>query len=72
MRITEIRTTTNVGVSVRSVPRPVGDTRLPASEPATASAASRGRKRPASIATPPSRSAKLIPYAPSLVPLGWR
>ena len=37
-------TTPNVGVSVRSVPRPAGLTRLPASEPATASTASSGQE----------------------------
>ena len=64
--------TTNVGVSVRIVPGPAGATRLPASEPATASAASIGRKRPSSIATPPSRLAKVIPKAPTLPPFGCR
>ena len=51
------------GVSVRNVPGPAGATRLPASEPATASAASSGTKRPTSIARPPSRSANVMPSA---------
>ena len=61
-----------MGESVRKVPGPVGVTRLPTSAPATASAASRGTKRPKSIATPPTRSAKVIPKAPALPgALGW-
>ena len=43
---------TKVGVSVRNVPAPAGATRLPASEPATASAASSGTKRATSIEPP--------------------
>ena len=53
-------------MSVLNVPAPAGATRLVASDPATARAASSGRKRPASMATPPSRSAKVIPNAPTL------
>ena len=51
---TPTSTTTNVGESVRNVPAPAGVTRLPTSEPATASTASSGRKRPPIIARPPS------------------
>ena len=72
IRTIATRTTPNVGVSVRSVPRPAGLTRLPASEPATASTASIGRKRPPSIARPPSTSANEMPKAPALVPFGCR
>ena len=61
-----------MGVSVRNVPGPSGGTRLPASAPATASAATSGTKRPKSIATPPSRSANVIPNAPTLPgAFGW-
>ena len=43
--ITPISSTTNVGVSVRIVPRPAGATRLPASAPAIASTMTIGAKR---------------------------
>ena len=62
---------TKVGVSVRSVPAPCGATRLPASAPATASTSRIGAKRAPSIVTPPSRSAKVMPWAPMLPGLGW-
>ena len=64
--ITKISRSTNVGVSVRKVPAPGGETCLVASEPATASAASSGTKRANSIVPPPRRSAKVMPKAPSL------
>src|SRR5262249_48122176 len=60
------RRTTKVGESARKVPAPAGATRLPASEPATASTAISGRKRPNSITRPPSRLAKSKPSAPAL------
>jgi hypothetical protein len=70
--ITNTSRTTKVGVSVRKVPRPAGVTFLVASEPATASAASSGTKRAASIAKPPMTSAKVMPNAPALPgPFGW-
>ncbi len=72
MMITATSRKTKVGVSVRNVPAPGGATRLPDSEPATASAASSGRKRPTSIAPPPSRFANVIVTAPALPgALGW-
>lgn len=64
--ITKMRRNTNVGVSVRNVPAPGGATRFVASEPATASAANIGTKRAKSIVTPPRRSAKVMPKAPTL------
>ena len=64
IKITETRTTTNVGESVRSVPRPGGWTFLPASEPATASTASSGRKRALIITRPPRMSLNEIPNCP--------
>ena len=70
--ITPISSTTKIGVSVRNVPGPAGVIRLAASDPPTASAASIGTKRPKSIETPPSRSAKVIPKAPTFPgALGW-
>ena len=61
-----------MGVSVRNVPGAGGATRFVASEPATASAASSGTKRPTSIAMPPRRSANVMPKAPTLPgALGW-
>ena len=71
-RTTATSTTPNVGVSVRSVPRPAGLTRLPASDPATASTASSGMNRPPSIASRRATSAKVMPKAPSFVPSGCR
>ena len=68
----KMRRTTNTGVSVRKVPGPSGRVRLPASAPATPSAATSGTKRPNSIARPPSRSANVIPNAPVLPgAFGW-
>ena len=64
--------TTNVGVSVRIVPGPGSAVRLPASAPATASAASIGRKRPASIASLPATFANVTVNAPTLWPSGCR
>ena len=61
-----------MGVSVRKVPGPIGETRLTESEPATARAASSGMKRPPSIAIPPRMSAKVIPKAPTFPgAFGW-
>ncbi len=56
-----IRRITKVGVSVRIVPGEKGETRLPESAPATASAAIIGRKRPKIIAMPPTTFAYEIP-----------
>src|SRR5258707_1914982 len=58
---TPISRITKVGLSVRIVPRPAGETRLPARAPATARTKRIGRKRAITITPPPSRSAKLIP-----------
>ena len=58
--ITPTSRTTNVGPSVRKVPAETGAVFLPASEPARASAASSGAKRPNSRATVPSDAEKLV------------
>ena len=72
IKITEISTTTNVGVSVRSGTRQAGYLRLPARELSSVWAYCSGYMRPVSMARPPTTLAKVIPYAPTLVPLGWR
>src|SRR5262249_58564993 len=59
-RITPTSSTTNVGPSVRKVPAQTGATFLPASEPPSASAASRGAKRPRSMATAPNDAEKFV------------
>src|SRR5262249_47324703 len=59
-KMTPTSSTTNVGPSVRKVPAETGATFLPASEPPSASAASRGAKRPSSMAIAPNDAEKLV------------
>src|SRR5262249_2882081 len=69
--ITASSNTTNVGLSVRIVPRPAGLTRLPAKAPAAASANRNGANRANRIVNPPSRSANGVPGEAGL-PAGGR